>query len=81
MRSAHQLSNETKSWQNWQSLKTAIDCILRREGLTVFEKAARGTEASKYTVRKAKAAFNFLACVTGLAVLPIGSISRLSSKQ
>ena len=58
-----------------------MDHILRRERFTVFEKAARGTDASKYTLRKAKAAFEFLACVTSLAVLPIGSMSRLSSKQ
>lgn len=36
----------------------------QRKGFNVLEKAARESGASKFTVRKAKAALEFLACVT-----------------
>lgn len=57
--------------------------IVRGERFTAFDSAGRGIEPSKYTVRKAKATFEFLACVTDLGVLPIAFTSRLlvSSKE
>lgn len=63
------------------NFNSKYQAVFRRERWTGFDKAGRGTEASKGTVGKGKATLEFLAPVTDLGVLPTAFPSRLLTKQ